>query len=54
MIMTKESKTAYLNELKERISLEMPKVMKEISIYENNLRKGKLTKDPKPAPQFNG
>jgi len=52
--MTKESKTHYLNEIKNRISKEMPRVIEEIKVYENKLRCGQLNKNPKTAPQFNG
>ncbi len=40
-------------ELKIRLQKEMPKVRKEIRIYEEKLGKGQLTKKPISAPQFN-
>jgi hypothetical protein len=50
--MTKESKAYYLNEIKTRISKEMPKVIEEIKVYESKLRSGQLNQSPKVAPQF--
>lgn len=53
-IMTKESKASYLKEIKLRISQKMPKVIEEIKTYEEKLKNGRLTENPKTAPQFNG
>ena len=54
VIMNQASKTSYLNEIKHRISKEMPRVIEEIKIYENKLRNGQLNQKPKSVPQFNG
>ncbi len=53
-IMTKKSKASYLKEIKLRISQKMPKVIEEIKTYEEKLKNGRLTENPKTAPQFNG
>ena len=39
--------------LKERFQNEMPRIRKEIDVYESHLKKGKLNTSPKIAPQFN-
>ncbi len=52
--MTRELKNTYINEIKQRISNEMPRIIREISIYERKLNKGQLTENPKISPQFNG
>jgi hypothetical protein len=33
--------------------MEMPKIQKEIKLYEDRLSAGKLTSQPVPGPQFN-
>lgn len=43
----------YLKKVRKRLLKEMPKVLKEIEVYENKLASGKLTEKPVPAPQFN-
>jgi len=50
----KETISAYLIEIKNKISLEMPRIINEVGVYERNLRNRQLTKKPKIAPQFNG
>ncbi len=39
--------------LKERFQYEMPRIRKEIEVYESHLKNGKLKTSPKIAPQFN-
>lgn len=39
--------------LKEGFRKEMPKIRKEIKVYESRLKEGKLNTSPKVAPQFN-
>jgi hypothetical protein len=39
--------------LKGRFQKEMPKIRKEIALYETHLKEGKLNTTPKIAPQFN-
>jgi len=39
--------------LKERFHKEMPKIRKEIKVYESRLKEGKLNTSPEIAPQFN-
>lgn len=48
----KKIKEFILN-LRKRLSVEMPKVKKEIELYEKHLAAGTLTKNPIPSPQFN-
>lgn len=43
----------FLKNLKSRLLKEMPKVRKEIELYEKRLAKGKLTKTPTSTPLFN-
>ncbi len=43
----------FISNLKERLSKEMPKVKKEIELYEKHLAAGTLAKNPIPSPQFN-
>lgn len=51
--MTKESKNTYIKDIKKRLSNEMPRILKEISVYEDKLLKGELNSNPKISPQFN-
>jgi hypothetical protein len=44
----------FLIELKKKFKKEMPRIKREIKIYEEKLSSGKLTKNPIPSPQFNG
>jgi hypothetical protein len=50
----KEGIQSYLAELKKRLRKELPKISKEIRIYEQKLREGKTNPNPTPGPQFNG
>jgi hypothetical protein len=43
----------FLEVLKEQFRKEMPKIRKEIKVYETHLKEGKLNNNPKIAPQFN-
>ncbi len=36
-----------------RLKKEMPRILKEIEVYEIAVREGNLKKNPKPAPPFN-
>ena len=51
---SKEEIKTYINVLKKRLKNEMPKIRKEIKVYEEKLANGQLTQSPTPAPQFNG
>ncbi|WP_158651238.1 hypothetical protein [Pseudotamlana carrageenivorans] len=51
---TKQDILKYLEELKSRLSKELPRITKEIKVYEEKLAKGETTKNPKASPQFNG
>jgi hypothetical protein len=52
--MKTETKKTYIEEIKQRISKEMPRVIQEIKVYERKLKNGELTTNPKVSPQFNG
>ncbi|WP_417603143.1 hypothetical protein [Owenweeksia hongkongensis] len=53
--MSKDEKISNFIELIEaRMAKEMPRIIREIKVYEDKLAKGELTKFPKVAPQFNG
>ena len=47
------NKRGFAEILKERFQKEMPKIIKEINIYETRLKEGKLNVNPNTAPQFN-
>ena len=49
----KEDILIYLSELKKRLAQEMPKVCKEIRLYEEKRAAGQLIKNPTAGPQFN-
>jgi hypothetical protein len=49
----KEEIQAYLSDLKKRFRKELPKISKEIRIYEQKLREGKTIQNPTPGAQFN-
>ena len=52
--MTKKIDTRKFTEiLKDRFQKEMPKVRKQIDVYETHLKEGKLNLNPKIAPRFN-
>lgn len=53
--MSKDEKVRqFIHLIEDRMALEMPRIMREIKLYEEKLFKGELTKFPKIAPQFNG
>ncbi len=43
---------AYILALEKRFLNEMPRILKEIEVYENKLKQGKLNETPNIAPQF--
>tara|TARA_R110002012_G_scaffold64715_1_gene170004 strand:- start:15339 stop:15497 length:159 start_codon:yes stop_codon:yes gene_type:complete len=43
----------FLKELQKKFKREMPRIKKEIKVYEEKLSSEKLTKKPTPSPQFN-
>lgn len=51
--MQKQIKQIEIQVFQEKFKAEMPKIFKEIEIYEMALKEGKLNKKPLPAPQFN-
>ena len=51
--MDAKSKKIEINAFQTKFKAEMPRVIKEIEVYENALKKGTLTKSPIPSPQFN-
>lgn len=42
----------YIASLKERLLSQMPRIQKEILVYENNVSLGIDKKNPEPSPQF--
>lgn len=44
----------YLKRIQEKLEKAMPKVHKEVKIYEEKKRAGKLIKNPVSGPQFSG
>jgi hypothetical protein len=44
----------YLKLIQEKLEKAMPKVHKEVKVYEEKRSAGKLIKDPIPSPQFGG
>ena len=53
MVSTKEDILQYIEELKQKLKLELPKISEEIRNYEEKLAKGEVSKKPKTSPQFN-
>lgn len=47
------SNKKFVEVLKERFRKEMPRIRKEIQVYELHLKTGKLNTSPRIAPQFN-
>ena len=43
----------FLKSLKQRFEKEMPKVHREIQLYEKHLAAGRLTRTPSQSPLFN-
>lgn len=48
-----KSHNTFVQTLKVGFRKQMPRIQKEIEIYESHLKKGKLNRNPKIAPQFN-
>jgi hypothetical protein len=42
----------FIASLKERLLSQMPRIQKEIMVYEKNVSLGIEKKNPKPSPQF--
>lgn len=42
----------YVSTLEKRFLKEMPRIRKEIRVYETHLKNGKLNSSPKIAPQY--
>ena len=47
------SNKKFISGLEKHFVKEMPRIHKEIKVYETNLKNGKLKTSPKIAPQFN-
>lgn len=47
------SNKKYHQILEEGFKKQIPKIRKEIKVYETHLKNGQLNKNPKVAPQFN-
>ncbi len=48
-----KAKKLEIQTLQKNLKAEMPRVIKEIEVYEKALRKGTLKKNPIPSSQFN-
>lgn len=42
-----------IRKIEARLQKEMPRILKEIEVYEKALMEGTVKINPKPAPQFN-
>ncbi|PZX51879.1 hypothetical protein LV84_03638 [Algoriphagus ratkowskyi] len=51
---THDDITAFLNDLDIKLKKEMPRIRREIKVYEEKLKEGRLTLNPRPSPQFGG
>lgn len=51
--MTFNQKKAEIQRFQKNLKAEMPRVLKEIEVYEKALKTGSLKQNPKPSPQFN-
>ena len=49
---SKENIQEYLERLQKKLIAQLPKIRKEIKVYEDKLKKGELNQNPKPSPQF--
>lgn len=47
-----ERKSNFIRNLEKGFLKEMPRIQKEIDLYEKHLKTGKLNSSPKVAPQF--
>ncbi|MCL6261217.1 hypothetical protein M3O96_19100 [Aquiflexum sp. TKW24L] len=50
--MTTEQKKKEIEKIEVRLKKEMPRIMKEIAVYEKALKDGTLIANPKPATQL--
>jgi hypothetical protein len=48
-----ETKKSEIEAFQKKLKAEMPRVVKEIEVYEKALKKGALNKNPIHSPQFN-
>ena len=51
--MDRKAKKTEIQALQNKFKEEMPRILKEIAVYEKALKKGTLKKNPIPSPQFN-
>lgn len=49
----KDKLTEQIEDLTKKMKSQMPRIKREIRIYEQKAAMGKLTKNPKLSPQFN-
>ncbi|RAI91972.1 hypothetical protein [Algoriphagus yeomjeoni] len=45
---------AFLKDLELKLKKEMPRIRREIKVYEDKLEEGTLNMSPTPSPQFGG
>jgi hypothetical protein len=48
-----QTKKSEIKAFQKKLKAEMPRVIKEIEVYEKALKKGAINKNPIPSPQFN-
>lgn len=52
VIMNADQKKKEIERIEVRLKKEMPRILREIAVYEKALKDGTLITKPKPAPQF--
>jgi hypothetical protein len=52
-VMDTKTKEKEIQTFQNKLKAEMPRVIREIEVYEKALKKGTLKKNPIPSPQFN-
>ncbi|MEB2784746.1 hypothetical protein [Algoriphagus persicinus] len=50
--MNADQKKKEIEKIEVRLKKEMPRILREIAVYEKALKDGTLIKNPKPSPQF--
>lgn len=51
--MNTEQKIKEIERVEIRLKKEMPRILREIAVYEKALKDGTLISNPTPSPQFN-
>lgn len=53
-MVTHDDIKAFLKELEQKLKNEMPRIQREVKIYEQKLEEGTLNLSPSTSPQFDG